>query len=162
VDFASRFFASETAPAAPGNHAQSRAGGAGGQPAEEQGTRVSARALREILDANPSGELTLLLLYEEACPGRRARRLQALGKLAPRIVFTSTGRCGLRSSPTPRGSRTRKTSAISCPAPSCACWNSAGPEPVMRTLLGDPTGAIRDPAGVVGRAGSAVRVEKIA
>ena len=114
---------------------------------EAQDSGALKQGLEELMRGNVAvTDRRGLDLYVKVCEQRRQQRLKTVLAKAPRIVFTKHRTSGHPFSPTPKGNPTRRTSVISCRTRSCACWRWTGLYGKVRTLVADPTGAIRDPA----------------
>lgn len=90
--------------------------------------------------------LARLRLYVWACEQRRGERLQHLPKLAPRIVFTRHRTIRPSFFAYTEGLSDAQAERHFLPGSSLAVLEMNGLYGKVRTLLEDPTGAIRDPA----------------
>ena len=113
-------------------------GDSGGELAQEL-NRVSRMA-------NASSEGRLLKLYARACEQRRQQRLQIVLRQAPRIIFTKHHTIRPSFFAYTEGQSDAQNERHFVPGSELCLLEMEGPYGKVRTLVADPTGAIRDPA----------------
>ena len=141
LDFAKRFFAAE--------------------PAADLEQKMLARVLAELgsaaeplrkefdqlgRSAVAGADPRWLKLYSEACAQRRAQRLQGLARQAPQIVFTKHRTIRPSFFAYTEGQSDAQAERHFLPGAELCLLEWRGRDASVRTLLKDPTGAIRDPA----------------
>jgi hypothetical protein len=122
--------------------------------------RVIARALQSTLEGSPGSrefealcaespgpaDARWLDLYAAICGQRRSARLETVRSLAPRIVFTQRHTIRPSFFAYTEGQSDAQNERHFLPGARLCLLELDGAAPIVRTLLDDPGGVIRDPA----------------
>ena len=111
-----------------------------------QGADFQAEVARLLQAKVPAGEIRWLNLYEQACQRRRANRLKPVLAKAPQIVFTKHHTIRPSFFGYTEGLSDAQAERHFLPGSALCLLEMEGIEGKVKTLLADPTGAIRDPA----------------
>ncbi|MBT7702495.1 MAG: hypothetical protein HN700_19575 [Verrucomicrobia bacterium] len=109
------------------------------------GTTLSDQAAALAAEGVPGTDQRWVALFVKACEARRGKRLATVRAEAPRIVFVKRHTVRASFYGYTEGQSDGYTEKHFLPGSSLCLLDLSSAEPVVTTLLDDPTGVIRDP-----------------